>query len=69
MWNTIESYIKFVENHRVNQMDTLEVQFAAALSLLREGGSPAVKPLLDILNRENLALTDEDCLARAHPVR
>ena len=52
-------------------MDTLEVQFAAALSLLtgREGGSPAVKPLLDILNRENLALTDEDCLARAHPVR
>ena len=50
-------------------MDMLEVQFAAALSLLREGGSPAVKPLLDILNRENLALTDEDCLARAHPVR
>ena len=69
LWNTINSYIKFVENHRVNQMDTLEVQFAAALSLLREGGSPAVKPLLDLLNRENLALTDEDCLARAHPVR
>ena len=68
LWNSINSYIKFVDNHRVNQKDTLEVQFAAALSLLREGGSPAVKTVLDILNRDNLALSDDDCVARAHPV-
>jgi hypothetical protein len=69
LWNSINSYVKFVDNHRVNQKDSLEVRFAAALSLLREGGSPAVKPFLDLLNQEFLALTDEDCVAKAHPVR
>ena len=68
LWNSINSYIKFVENHRVNQNDLLEKQFAAALSLLREGGSSAAKPFLDYLNVNNLAFTDDDCTTKAHPV-
>jgi hypothetical protein len=68
IWNSINSYIKFVINHRVNQNDLLETQFAATLSLLREGGNPAAKGFLDYINGNNLAVTDEECIVRAHPV-
>ena len=71
LWESINCYIKFIQNHRVNQNDLLEVKYAAALSVLREGGSASVaaQPVLHYLNANNLAINDESCAAMAHPVR
>ena len=70
LWLSINAYVKFVQNHRVNQNDPLEVKFAAALSVLREGGpaSAAAQSLLQHLNANNLAVTQESCELMAHPV-
>jgi hypothetical protein len=48
----------------------MEVKYAAALSVLREGGSASVaaQPVLQYLNANNLAVNDESCAAMAHPV-
>lgn len=68
LWMLINFYVKFIENHRINKNDQVECMFAAALSILREGGHSAVNGVLRYLHTHNLATNEAECIEKAHRV-
>ena len=64
LWFKLNAYIRLIENHRINATDKLAVQFAAALSELREGGTRANK-MIQYLNAHHLIPNEARCIAAA----
>ena len=68
LWSQINAYIRLIKNHRVNQANELEKQFAAALSEFREGSTRHAMPMINYLNRHNVVTDEEKCMAVAPKV-
>ena len=68
LWSQINAYIRLIRNHRVNQANELEKQFAAALSEFREGSTRHAMPMINYLNRHNVVTDEEKCMAVAPKV-
>jgi hypothetical protein len=68
VWGQINAYVRLIKNHRVNQANELEKQFAAALSEFREGSTRNTLPMINYLNRHNVVANEEKCVAMAPKV-
>jgi hypothetical protein len=68
VWSQINAYVRLIKNHRVNQANELEKQFAAALSEFREGSTRNTLPMINYLNRHNVVANEEQCIAVAPKV-
>ena len=68
VWGQINAYVRLIKNHRVNQANELEKQFAAALSEFREGSTRNTLPMINYLNRHNVVANEEQCIAVAPKV-
>jgi hypothetical protein len=64
LWFNLNAYVRLIENHRINNTDKLAVQFAAALSEFREGGTRANK-MIQYLNAHHLIADEAACIAAA----
>ena len=64
LWFKLNGYVRLIENHRINSSDKLAVQFAAALSEFREGGTRANK-MIQYLNAHHMIPAEATCIASA----